>query len=106
VLQPEQYRAEHGRIRFHTRMRETAQISGISYQDRAYQKYSDLTTNQEVAGSSPAERAPEMPAKGGKNKAPGNRAGGFGSTRAAIAYEGASSSAVAATLPLPGNTWE
>ena len=35
VLQPEQYRAELGRIRFRTRMPETAQLSGISQQDRA-----------------------------------------------------------------------
>src|SRR5215203_7103560 len=35
VLQPEQYRAELDRIRFRTRMPETAQLSGISQQDRA-----------------------------------------------------------------------
>jgi hypothetical protein len=35
MLQPEQYRAELDRIRFRTRTPETAQLSGISQQDRA-----------------------------------------------------------------------
>jgi hypothetical protein len=54
MLQPEQYRAEHSRIRSQTKMRKTAQISKISYQNKAYQEYTDLTYKEEVAGSNPA----------------------------------------------------
>jgi hypothetical protein len=43
-----------------------------------------LTTNQKVAGSSPAERAPENAANGGKSKDPGETTETCGSSRAAV----------------------
>ncbi len=54
VLQPEQDRAEHSRIRSRTEMPKIAQISGISQQDRTQEENTNLTYKEGVAGSNPA----------------------------------------------------
>ena len=54
MLQPEQYRAEHGRMRSRTKLPKTAQISEISQLNRAQEEDAHLTYKEEVAGSSPA----------------------------------------------------
>jgi hypothetical protein len=61
-----------------------------------------MTTNQKAAGSSPAERAKETLQNAEKLESREGVIGGFGSSRAAVDYESASSSAVAATSLIPG----
>jgi hypothetical protein len=41
-----------------------------------------------------------------QNEAPGHRTGGYGSSRAAVGYESASSIALAALSCMSGSTWE
>ena len=68
MLQPEQNRAEHSRIRSRTEIPKTAQISRISQQDRTQKENPNLTYKEGAAGSNPASPTIKIAVFAGKKR--------------------------------------